>query len=172
MFVNLPVKQLNMKKTIEDFLNHKKVAIAGASPKKDNFGLFLMKELEKRGNQVFPVNPGYEHIEGKACCPSVKNLPADVENLILAVPPALSEEIAEQLAGTGIQRVWMVRGIGKGAYSAKAHKSLDDHQIELVYGFCPMMFYGQGLHKFHLWLRKNLGKPPGEYLLSSSSLKN
>ena len=115
----------------------------------------------------FPVNPGYDSIEGKACCPSVRELPGDVENLILAVPPALSEEIAGQLAGTGIKRVWMVRGVGKGAYSEKAHKTLDDNQVEVVHGFCPMMFYGEGMHKFHLWLRKTFGKLPGEYLLSS-----
>jgi predicted CoA-binding protein len=155
-----------MKKIIQDFLDHKKVAIAGASPKKDNFGLSLMKELEKRGNQVFPVNPGYDNIEGKACCPSVKDLPSDVENLILAVPPELSEEIAEQIVDTGIRRVWMVRGVGKGAYSEKAHNTLTENQIDVVYGFCPMMFYGEGMHKFHLWLRKTFGKLPGEYLMS------
>ena len=66
----------------DSFFHHTSVAIAGASPKKDNFGLFLMKDLEKKGNQVFPVNPAYEDIEGKACCPSVKDLPDDVENLI------------------------------------------------------------------------------------------
>ena len=155
-----------MKKTIEEFLDHKKVAIAGASPRKENFGLFLKKELEKRGNQVFPVNPGYKEIEGTPCCPSVKDLPPDVENLIMAVPPELSEEIAEQLVGSRIKRVWMVKGVGKGAYSEKAHRLLSENQIEVIHGFCPMMFYGEGMHKFHLWLRKTLGKLPGEYLIS------
>jgi predicted CoA-binding protein len=155
-----------MKKIIQDFIDQKKVAIAGASPKKDNFGLSLMKELEKRGNQVFPVNPRYEDIEGKTCYPSIKDIPEDVENLILAVPPELSEEIAKQTIGSGIKRVWMVKGVGKGAYSEEAHNILRDNQIDVVHGFCPMMFYGQGIHKFHLWLRKNFGKLPGEYLLS------
>ena len=155
-----------MKKTIQAFMDHKKVAIAGASPKKDNFGLSLMKELEKRGNQVIPVNPGYQEIDGKVCCSTIKDLPADVENLILAVPPALSEEIAAQVAGSGIRRVWMVKGVGKGAYSEKAHHVFSENNIEVVYGFCPLMFYGDGVHKFHLWLRKNFGKLPGEYLLS------
>ena len=157
-----------MKEVIQAFLDHKKVAIAGASPKKDNFGLSLMKELEKRGNQVFPVNPRYTDIEGKTCYPSVKDLPGEVENLILAVPPELSEEISEQLPGTGIRRVWMVKGVGSGAYSEKAHTSLVENQIDVVHGFCPMMFYGEGMHKFHFWLRKNFGKLPSEYLLSSN----
>lgn len=155
-----------MKNTIQEFLDHKKVAIAGASPKKENFGLFLMKELEKRGNQVFPVNPIYNQIGGAASCPSVKELPADVENLIMAVPPKLGEKIAKQLIGTGIKRVWMLKGVGSGAYSEKAHHLLRENQIDVIYGFCPMMFYGEGMHKFHFWLRKNFTKLPGEYLVS------
>ena len=129
-----------MKQTIQDFLDHKKVAIAGASPKKDNFGKYLVTELDKLGNEVYPVNPLYDEIEGKAVVSSVKNLPADVENLILAVPPELSEEIVEQAVGTGIKRVWMVRGMGKGAYSEKAHAICNENQIGVIYGFCPLMF--------------------------------
>lgn len=157
-----------MKKTIQDFLDHKKVAIAGASPKKDNFGLFLMKELEKLGKQVYVVNPRYNEVQGKACLNSVKDLPSDVENLILAVPPGLSEQIAEEAAGSGIKRVWMVKGVGKGAYSEQAHQRCIENQIEVVHGLCPMMFYGEGMHKFHLWLRKTFGRLPAEYLISAN----
>ena len=155
-----------MKQTIQKFLDHKTVAIAGASPNKDNFGKYLMTELDKLGIEVFPVNPIYDEIEGKTCFSSVKDLPAQVENLILAVPPELSEEIVEQAVGSGIKRVWMIRGMGKGAYSEKAHSTCSENQIEVVYGFCPLMFYGEGMHKFHLWLRKNFGKLPGKYQIS------
>jgi predicted CoA-binding protein len=155
-----------MKKNIQNFLDHKKVAIAGASPNKDNFGKYLMIELNKLGKEVYPVNPNYDDIEGHTCIHSVKDLPEDIENLILAVPPELSEEIVEQAIGSGIKRVWMVKGMGKGAYSEKAHSTCDENQIEVVYGFCPMMFYGAGGHKFHLWLRKTFGKLPAEYQVS------
>ncbi|MCD4709700.1 MAG: CoA-binding protein [Bacteroidales bacterium] len=156
-----------MKKTIQTFLDSDKVAIAGASPNKDNFGRTLMVELQKLGKDVFLVNPRYGEIEGKTSLPTVKDLPGDVENLILAVPPELTEEIVEQSVGSGIKRVWMVRGIGKGAYSEKAYATCRENKIEVVYGFCPLMFYGEGMHKFHLWLRKTFGKIPGEYQLSS-----
>lgn len=157
-----------MKETIQNFLENKKVAIAGASPKKDNFGLYLMKELTKLGNEVYPVNPRYDEVEGKKCLSSFRELPAGVENLILAVPPELSEELVEQLPGSGIKRVWMLKGMGKGAYSEKAHATCKENQIKVVYGFCPMMFYGGGGHKFHHWLRKTFGKLPGEYLVSAN----
>jgi len=160
-----------MKNIVQEFLKAKKVAIAGASPNKDNFGLFLMRELEKLGIQAYAVNPRYDEINGKACHPSIKELPADVENLILAVPPALSEEITKEAVGSGIKRVWMVRGVGKGAYSEAAHNTCSENQIDVVYGFCPMMFYGAGMHKFHFWLRKTVGKLPAEYQLSPNEGK-
>ncbi|MDF1575759.1 MAG: CoA-binding protein [Bacteroidales bacterium] len=157
-----------MKDTIQAFLDSGKVAIAGASPKKDNFGLSLMTELGKLGKKVYPVNPLYKEINGNTCFSSVRDLPEEVESLILAVPPRLCEEISEHCIDSGIKRVWMVRGVGKGAYSEKAHKIFNENQIEVVYGFCPLMFYGGGMHKFHLWLRKTFGTLPGEYQLSQN----
>ena len=155
-----------MKDIIQAFLDSAKIAIAGASPNKGNFGLSLMTELEKRGKEIFPVNPKYQQINGKACLPTVKDLPADVESLILAVPPALTEEIVEQCIESGIKRVWMVRGVGKGAHSEKAQRICEENHIDVVHGFCPLMFFGEGMHKFHFWLRKNFGKMPAEYQLA------
>lgn len=152
-----------MKQIIQSFLDDRKLAIAGASNNKDNFGRSIMTELIKLDYDVHPVNPRCAEIEGIPCVPAVKDLPEDLQNLILAVPAKLSEEIIEQCIGTSIKRVWMIKGVGKGAYSEKAHKLCKEHQIEVVYGFCPMMFYGSGAHKFHFWIRKTLGKVPSEY---------
>jgi uncharacterized protein len=152
-----------MKKTIQAFLDSEKIAIAGASPNKDNFGRSLMIELEKTGREIIPVNPGYDQVGGKAALNSISELQSDVESLIIALPPGLTEEIVEQCIGTGIKRVWMIRGMGKGAYSKKAHDVCIENKIEVVYGFCPMMFFGEGFHKFHLRIRKAVGKMPPEY---------
>jgi predicted CoA-binding protein len=155
-----------MKEIIQSFVDQKKVAIAGASNNKDNFGTSLLKELAKKDYEVFPVNPKCIDIEGRTCVPTVKELPPEVENLILAVPASLTDDIVEQCLGTPIKRVWMIKGVGKGAYSEKAHKLCEDNGIKVVYGFCPMMFFGEGLHKFHFWMRKTFGTLPGEYKLS------
>jgi len=154
-----------MKNTIQAFIDQKRVAIAGASNNKDNFGNSLLKELAKKDYELYPVNPKCEEIEGRTCVPSVKELPAEVENLILAVPSSLTEEIVDQCLETSIKRIWMIKGVGRGAYSEKAHKVCQDHGIEVVYGFCPLMFYGDGMHRFHFWLRKTFGKMPAEYAI-------
>ena len=155
-----------MKDIIEEFLSSKKVAVVGASPRKENFGRSLLIELVKKDYEVIPVNPKCTEVEGISCVPTVRDLPEDVSSLILATPPSLSEYVIEQCIDTPIERVWMIRGVGRGAYSEKAHELCRENNIKVVYGFCPMMFFGEGMHKFHLWLRKRFGKLPGEYLLS------
>jgi len=157
-------KKSEMKEIIQAFLDQKKIAVAGASTNKDNFGRMLMTELVKRGYEVYPVNPLYEEVEGVRCVPTIKELPADVQNLILAVPPRLTEEIVGQCDGSPIKRVWMHRSMGQGAESDAAKDACRQQNIGVVYGFCPMMFYGKGMHRFHLWIRKRFGKVPSEYL--------
>lgn len=153
----------SMKDIILDFQEDKKVAIVGASNNKDNFGRSLLAELRKKDYQVFPVNPKCTEVEGLACVPTVKELPQDVFGVILAVPPSLTDEIIDQCIGTPIKRVWMIRGVGKGSYTESAHLRCKENNIALVYGFCPMMFLGDGMHKFHFWLKKTFGKFPAEF---------
>ena len=157
-----------MKKTIQAFNDDKKVAVVGASPNKENFGRYLMAELAKKEYSTIPVNPKYEEVEGIKTVPSVKDLPDDVNNVILAVPSSLTDEIVDQCIGTHIKRVWMIRGMGRGAYTETAHMKCSENGIEVVYGFCPMMFMGEGMHKFHFWLRSRFGKLPAEYLVSEN----
>jgi len=152
-----------MQELIETFLSDKKLAIVGVSPRKENWGKALMDELEKTEYKVLPVNPKYEEIEGEKCYPSVAELPGEIENVIIAVNPELAENIIDQFEGSSIKRVWFQRGMGKGSYSEKAAGKLKENGVEVIYGFCPMMFIGGGFHKFHFWLRKNLGKTPEGY---------
>jgi predicted CoA-binding protein len=157
-----------MKDAIRAFLESKQVAIVGASANKDNFGRSLMVELLKKEYQVIPVNPKCSEVEGVGCVATVRDLPAGVESVILAVPPGLTDEVVDQCIGTSVKRVWMIRGVGRGAYSQSACEKCRENNIDVVYGFCPLMFFGDGLHKFHFWFRKTFGKLPAEYLVSGN----
>jgi predicted CoA-binding protein len=155
-----------MKEIIRAFTQSKKIAVVGASDNRDNFGKYLMEELTKLEYEVLPVNPRYETVSGQSCFPSVRELPPEVESVILAVPSDLSVEIIDQCIGTGVKRVWMIQGMGRGAYHEEAHRKCIENRIDLVYGFCPMMLFGGGFHRFHFWLRKSFGKLPPEYLVT------
>jgi len=152
-----------MNKTIDAFLSAKEIAIAGTTAKKGNWGTVLMKEISKKGIKAYPINPKYEEIEGVKCYPSVKDLPESVDSLILAVNPKLAGEIIDEAADTPIKRVWLNQGVGDGAWSEENVVKLSEKNMEAVYGFCPMMFFGKGIHKLHYWMRKNLGKTPAEF---------
>jgi len=152
-----------MKKTIDAFLSEKEIAIAGVSPKKGNWGQYLMLELKKQGYTVYAINPTYDEVEGVPCLNSVKELPSSVQNIVLAVNPERAVSIIAESKNTGIKRVWLNQGVGEGAFSKEAVDLLKDLKMEYVYGFCPMMFFGKGMHKFHYWMRKNLGKTPAEF---------
>lgn len=156
-----------MKASIQSFLDDDLLAIVGASPKQDNFGRSMMTEIMKSGKKVIPVNPGYPEVEGRATVPTVKDLPKDVKNVLLAVPGSLTPEILEQCAASEIKRVWFVRGAAKGKVLDSAIAWCTEHELEYVYGFCPMMFLGTaGIHKFHYWMKRKIGKLPAEYRLA------
>ncbi len=154
-----------MEKTIQEFVDSKKIAIAGVSRDSKKFGNHLLIGLEKKGYEVFPLNPHVEEIEGRKCYQSVVALPADVDSVIIATSPGYTDQVVEECALAGIKRIWMIKGAGNGAATDTAIDMCKAKNIKYVHGLCPMMFFdGSGLHGFHYWIRKNFGKMPAEML--------
>jgi len=153
-----------MNTIIEKFVRDKNIALIGVSSDKQKFGNAIVAELTKKGYTIFPVHPTLAEVDGMKCYPDVESLPDYVTNLILVVKPQITEQIIPQLKNSSIQRVWMHRGAGKGSASVAAIEACKNNGIEVVYGFCPMMFLApSGIHNFHFWLRKNFGKVPAEF---------
>ena len=154
-----------MKKIIDQFILDKNIAIIGVSRDQRKFGNALLKELSKKGYSVFPVHPELKEVEGTKCYPSLDDLPGNVNNLLLAVQPKVTEEIVGRINPQKIKRVWMHRGAGKGSASEQAILECKNRGIEVIFGFCTMMFFSPtGIHGFHFWLRKTFGKVPSEFI--------
>lgn len=151
-----------MKKTIDQFLKDKHIAIAGVSRNKTKWGNALMKELGKLDITTYPVNPHAREIEGKKCYNDLKSLPAEVKSLIIATKPEAAHQLVIDAKESEIERVWFQRGVGKGSASPEAIAYCKENGLDYVYGLCPMMEFGTGLHKVHYWMRRNFGKIPGE----------
>jgi len=155
-----------MKAIIEKFVSDKNIALIGVSANKQKFGNALLHELTKKGYTVFPVHPMLGEVEGIKCFPDIKTLPENVTNLVVVVNSLATEQLIPQLKSSSIKRIWMHRGVGKGSGSAAAIESCKESGIEVVYGFCPMMFFNpSGIHSFHFWMRKKFGKIPAEFAL-------
>jgi predicted CoA-binding protein len=153
-----------MLEIINRFVGDKNLALIGVSKKPYKFGNALVKELSKLGYTIYPVHPELEFAEGVKCYKSLDKLPESVQNLLLVVQPKATEEIVEELNPDKIKRVWMHKGAGSGCSSIKAIGTCKEKGIEVVYGFCPMMFLSNsGIHHFHFWMRKTFGKVPAEF---------
>ena len=154
-----------MNTIIDSFVNDKNIALIGVSTDKKKFGNYLLGELTKKGYTVFPVHPSLDEIDGIKCYSDVKMLPGYVFNLLLVVNPLVTEQLVSQLKDSSIRRVWMHRGAGKGSGSAAAIETCKATGIEVVHGFCPMMFFSPtGFHRFHFWMRKNFGVVPSGFI--------
>ncbi len=153
-----------MNAVIEKFVSDKNIALIGVSANNQKFGNILLVELTKKGYTVFPVHPELSEVNGIKCYSGVESLPDQVTNLILVVKPETAGQIILRLKDSAIRRVWMHRGAGEGSASASALEACKKIGIEVVYGFCPMMFFApSGIHSFHFWLRKKFGKVPAEF---------
>jgi acyl-CoA synthetase (NDP forming) len=88
---------------LECMLEARSVAVVGASVKEGSLGRQMMIELRRGGfdGEVFPVNPGYEEIDGYRCYPSVTELPGPVDLAILGVADARRADALRRAAQAG-----------------------------------------------------------------------
>jgi acetyltransferase len=99
-------------KYLEFFFKPKGVAIIGASANPVKGGHFILKNVMKgfKGG-VYPVNPGYEEIEGLPCYPTVGDVPDPVDLAIIFVPGPGVPDIVKMCAERGIKGV-MIESAG------------------------------------------------------------
>lgn len=154
-----------MRSIIRDFIQDKNVALVGASRNRQKWGNMLFRTLKKKGYKVYPVNRNAARIEGEKCYSSLAELPEGAKNVIITIPPEVTEQIVKECARVGIKRVWMHKGAGgKGAESDAAIEYCKKNGIDVVYGICPLMFFpSAGIHKVHFWFKKIAGKLPKDF---------
>ena len=153
-----------MQKLIDEFTKENKVAVAGASRDRMKWGSMLARSLAKKGYTVYPVNPAVSELDGVRFYPSVAALPAEVKNVIIAVPRALTVKLMGECEKAGIKRIWLNNEGEKEPGVPELIDELSEKGISVIYGICPMMSYPKaGPHKIHLWVKKLLGKMPAGY---------
>ena len=89
--------------TLATMLEARSVAVVGASARPGSFGEQLMVQLLGGGfdGAVFPVNPAYDEVMGRACFPTIGDLPQPVDLAILGVANARLEEHLRAAAKAG-----------------------------------------------------------------------
>jgi acetyltransferase len=91
------------------------VAVIGASDRPGRIGTALMKNLIEGGyrGRLFPVNPKYDQIMGRAVVPAIENLPEQVDLALIAVPIELVPQVIEECAAAMVKTVIVISAGGK-----------------------------------------------------------
>lgn len=78
---------MNSRKSIEEFLSFKNVAVIGVSSKGKGFGVSVYNHLKKNGHNVFGINKNGGKIEQDVLFKSLYELPDKVDAVITVIQP-------------------------------------------------------------------------------------
>jgi uncharacterized protein len=146
-----------MKEKIDRFLACKRFAVAGVSRNNYKTGNAIFKELKKNNYSVVPLNPFMENFEGEKCYNSIKELPADVDALVVATKPEVSSVIIREAVERGIKNIF----IQQGAQNNEILELAGSSDANMICRECLFMFVNPGgIHKFHAWIAKIFGMYP------------
>lgn len=143
---------------IDAFLAERRVALLGASRSGKRFGATVLRSLIRAGNEVRPVHPEVETLEGLPCAASLTDSAGQVETAVLVVPPPQTLKALEEAASAGIRRLWLQLGAGSPAVLARA----EELGLEVLHGHCILMFLSEGawIHRAHRRIEGWLGRLP------------
>jgi len=146
-----------MKEKIDRFMACKKFALAGVSRSKHKFGNTIFKELRKMNFDIVPVSPNMDSFEGEKCYRSVKDLPSDVEALVIVTKSEVSLPLLKEAANKGINNIFLQQG----AHNKEIIEYAGSNGINLICKHCILMFANpSGIHKFHERISKFFGFYP------------
>ena len=145
-----------MNASIQDFVNGKSIALAGASRSGGKFGNAACKELKTRGYEVFLIHPEAKEIEGEPCYPNLAALPSKVDGLLVSLPAHQAAPVLRDAAAMGLHNVWLQQG----AESQELLTLGQDLGLNLVSGKCILMYAPpvRGFHGFHRFINKITGQ--------------
>ena len=124
-----------MQELIEEFIKQKKFAVIGASDNPEKYGNRIVKNLNARGYEVYPVNPRLKEVEGLACFSSLADIPCEVDVVDFVVPPAVTEEVLKQCKELGLKRIWLQ----PGSENQLAIDYCRENNLYVVYNVCVML---------------------------------
>ncbi len=147
---------------IRTFLSLQRVALVGASTNTKDFSRVLFRELLERGYDVIPVNPAASCLEDRHCYAHVSDIQPPVDGVLVMTPPSVTEDIVRECVEVGIKDIWLYRAMGQGAVSPNAVSYCREHKVNLIEGYCPMMFFEDAglIHRIHRSFKKLLGNYP------------
>jgi predicted CoA-binding protein len=148
------------KESVRSFLDGHRIAVIGASDRKDSFARTIDQALVEHGYEVVPVNPRLTELDDRPCYATVADIPEAVDGAIVMVGPDHATQAVEDVAAAGVEKIWLFKGVGAaGAASPDAISACERHGLDTVAGACPLMFLEPvaSVHKVHRSIRRMRG---------------
>ena len=146
---------------VTDFLNQKRIAVAGVSRTQNDAANGIYRKLRDNGYTVFAVNPSAERVEGDPSYSNLKSIPDGVDGVVIVTRPEVTENIVRECGEAGVTRVWMHHGMMGDSSSAAAVRYCQEHSIAVIPVGCPMMFCAPDFgHRCMKWIMQATGKLP------------
>lgn len=146
----------SLPESVRDFLDQKRIAVAGVSRGGDQPANAIYKRLKETGHEVIPVNPATDTAEGETCYASLGAIPGEVDAVMVVTHPDATEQVVNECLALGIQRIWMHRSFGTGSVSKEAVDRAREAGATVIEGGCPLMYAGS-VDPFHRCMRWWLG---------------
>lgn len=87
------------------------VAIIGASRDRTKYGNLAVREHIARGDQVFPINPNAESVEGLRVYSRIRDVPLEhIDRVALYVPASIGVSLLQEIADKRPDEVWVNPG--------------------------------------------------------------
>lgn len=99
-----------MQRRIQEFLRGERIALVGATNRREKWGYRIFRALRGLGYKVYPIHPSLREIEGEPVYRSLRELPEKPDGVSVVVPPGETEEVLRLCSELGIERVWLQPG--------------------------------------------------------------
>lgn len=124
-----------MRELIEKMLEKRNWVVVGASENKSKFGYKIFKALKENGYNVYPVNPGYDKIDGEKCYHSVKEIPEVVDCVNVVVPPKIGLNLIDEVSELKIENIWFQ----PGTFNDEVIDKAKEKKLKHVYNNCVLI---------------------------------
>jgi predicted CoA-binding protein len=120
----------------DEFFEGGRWAVVGVSRDPYKYGYIVHRRLKTRGEEVYAVNPNVDEVDGEPCYASLADLPEQVDQIVVVIPPGKTEEVVEAAADQGVTKVWMQ----PGAESTAAVDYCRERGLNVVSGRCILRY--------------------------------
>lgn len=137
---------------LDKVFSPRSVALLGASPRESSVGRKVLANLQAGGfsGPLYLVNPKYEQVQGISTVPTIEQLPAVPELLVVATPPEAVSGIVDSAGALGCSGAVVITaglGHGTGSHAADTLAAARKHGLRLVGPNClGVMMPGIGLN--------------------------